>query len=178
MSFNKLVLGNCLFLICPTDHLEDILSQTCNTKAFFYTALGANFNWDITTQKNLISLIEKQKIKQIVFVTKHSNLFYQEALEPDSEPLFAVYDTLLKLDKTLPGYFLNQSHPILRIMLLASRNLQRQQKHILETSLLGKALKHKKTIIQSFVYHPENEVFYPPKIIEKKVLLYGMVSSN
>ncbi|MDH7448154.1 hypothetical protein [Aquimarina sp. 2201CG14-23] len=178
MSFNKLESGNCLFLICPTDHIESILSQTCNTKAFFYTALGASFNWDITTQKNLITLIENQKITQVVFVTKYSNLFYQEALEPNSEPLFTVYDTLLKLDKTLPDYFLNQSHPILRIMLLASRHLQKQQKNILETFLLGKMIKQHKIITQSFVYHPDNEVFYPPKTIENKVLLYGTLSSN
>ncbi|SEL63976.1 hypothetical protein SAMN04487910_2882 [Aquimarina amphilecti] len=178
MSFNKLEFGNCLFLICPTDYMENVLNRICSTKAFFYMSLGASFSWDIATQKNLIQLIEEQKITQIVFVTKYSNLFYKEVLEPNSEPFLTVYDTLLKLDKTLPDYFLNQSHPILRVMLLASRHLQSQQKHILETSLLGNLIKQKKIITQSFVYHPNNEVFYTPKTIENKVLLYGDLSPN
>ncbi|MBQ4822884.1 hypothetical protein [Aquimarina sp. MMG016] len=178
MSFNKIESGNCLFMICPTDHIENILSQTCSTKAYFYTALGASFKWDTGTQQSLITLIENQKITQVVFVTKYTNLFYEEALDPNSEPFYEVNETLLKLDKTLPNYFLKQSHPILRIMLLASRHLQKQQKHILETSILGKVLKQNKVITQSFVYHADNEVFYPPKMIENKVLLYGDVSLN
>lgn len=178
MSFNKLESGNCLFLICPTDHIESVLRQTCNSEAFFYTALGANFRWDTDTQQNLISIIENQKITKVVFITKNTNLFYREVLEPEIEPFFYANETLLQLDKTLPDYFLNQSHPILRIMLLASRHIQRQQKYLLETPILGKALKRHKVIIQSFVYHPNSQIFYPPKIIENKVLLYGKLSPN
>ncbi len=178
MSFNKLEYGNCLFLICPTDHIENVLSQTCSTKSFFYTALGASFNWDVPTQQNLTILIKKQKITQAVFITKHTNLFYKEALESDCESLFQVSDALLALDKTLPDYFLKQSHPILRRMLLASRHLQNQQRHILETSILGKTLKTHKVITQSFVYHSDNEVFYPPRTIEERVLAYGKVPLN
>ncbi|WP_299218148.1 hypothetical protein [uncultured Aquimarina sp.] len=178
MIFNTPESGNCLFMICPTDNIESVLRQTCSGKAFFYTALGANFRWDIDTQQSLITLIENQKITQIIFITKYTNIFYREVLEPEIEPFFNVSETLLQMDRTLPDYFLNQSHPILRIMLFASRHLQRQQKHILETSILGKALKHNVIITQSFVYHPNNQIFYPPRIIEKKVLLYGKLSPN
>ncbi len=178
MSFNKLESSNCLFLICPTDHIEIILRQTCSTNAFFYTALGANFRWDIDTQKNLITLIENQKVAQIVFVTKYTNMFYKEILEPEIEPFFHVSETFLQLDKTLPDYLLNQSHPILRTMLLASRHLQAQQKYMLETTILGKVLKHNEVTTQSFVYHPNNQIFYPPKIIENKVLSHGQISLN
>jgi len=178
MSFNKLESGNCLFLICPTDYMENVLKQTCSTKAFFYMALGASFRWDIKTQKNLITLIENQKITTIVFVTKYTNLFYKEILEPEIEPFFHASKTLLQLDKTLPDYFLNQSHPILRIMLLVSRHLQKQQKYMQETSILGKALKYNGVVTQSFVYHPNTQIFYPPKIIERKVLSHGQISLN
>jgi len=178
MSFNKIKSGNCLFLICPTDHMEGAIRQICRSEAFFYMALGANFRWDIDTQQNLISIIENQKITQVVFITKHTNIFYREVLEPEIEPFFNANETLLQLDKTLPDYFLNESHPILRTMLLASRLLQKQQKRLLETPILGKALKHNKITTRSFVYHPNSQIFYPPKIIENKVLLYGKLSPN
>ncbi len=178
MIFNKLEYGNTLFLICPTDHMEGVLRHTCRNEAFFYTALGANFRWDIDIQQSLVNIIENQKITQVIFITKNTNLFYREVLEPEVEPFFNVNRTLLQLDKTLPKYFLNQSHPILRIMLLASRHLQKQQKYLLETSILGKAFKEHRVVTQSFVYYTDNEVFYPPGIIEKKVLLYGKLSPN
>ncbi len=178
MIFNKLESSNCLFMICPTDNLESVLRQSCSSKAFFYTALGANFRWDIDTQQSLITLIENQKITQVIFITKYTNIFYREVLEPEIEPFFNVSETLLQMDRTLPDYFLNQSHPILRIMLFASRHLQRQQKHIIETPILGKALKKNIISIQSFVYHPKNRIFYPPRIIEKKALLYSKLSPN
>ncbi|WP_298541437.1 hypothetical protein [uncultured Aquimarina sp.] len=178
MIFNIPESGNCLFMICPTDNIESVLRQTYDCQAFFYTALGANFRWDIDTEQSLITLIENQKITQLIFITKYTNLFYREILEPEIEPFFNVNETLLQVDKTLPDYFLSQSHPILRMMLFASRHLQRQQKNILETPILGKALKHNMITTQSFVYHPNNHSFYPPRIIEKKVLLYGKLSPN
>jgi len=178
MSFNKLEYGNCLFLICPTDHIESVLSQTCSTKAFFYTALGASFNWDVPTQRSLTTLIEKHKITQAVFVTKHTNLFYKEAFESNCESLFQVNNTLLALDKTLPDCFLQQSHPMLRTMLLASRHLQKQQRNVLRTSILGETLKKYKVVTGSFVYHPDNEIFYSPGTIEKRVLAHGKVPLN
>ncbi|WP_299255554.1 hypothetical protein [uncultured Aquimarina sp.] len=165
-------------MICPTDNIESILRQTYSGKAFFHTALGANFRWDIDTQKSLLTLIENQKITQVVFITKYMNIFYREVLEPEIEPFFNANETLLQLDKTLPDFFLNQSHPILRIMLLASRHLQKQQRYMLETSVLGKSLKHNKIITESFVYQTNNLIFYPPETIEKKVLLYGKLSPN
>ncbi len=178
MTFNKPESSNCLFMICPTDHLESVLRKTSSNKAYFYTALGANFRWDIDTQQSLITLIEDQNITQVIFTTKYTNLFYREVLEPEIEPFFTINETFLQIDKTLPDYFLNQSHPVLRIMLFASRHLQRQQNNILETSILGKAIKYNNIFTQSFVYHPGTQIFYPPKVIEKKVLLYGKVSPN
>ncbi|WP_160114549.1 hypothetical protein [Aquimarina sp. AU474] len=125
-----------------------------------------------------MTLIKNQKITQVIFVTKYTNLFYKEALDPNSEPFYQVNETLLKLDKTLPNDFLKQSHPILRIMLLASRHLQRQRNHILRTSILGKTLKQNNITPKSFVYYPKSEIFYTPEKIEQKVLLYGDLSPN
>lgn len=178
MSFYKLKSGNSLFLICPTDHIESVLSQSAGYKTYFYSALGASFTWDDTTQQNLVSLIENQKIDQVIFVTKCTNRFFQETYESANAHTFQVNQTLLKLEKTLPFYFLEQSHPMLKIMLLASRHLQKQRKHILKTNVLGKTLRQKGIATASFVYHTDSKVFYTPGMIEKKVLLYGKLSSN
>ncbi len=179
MSFDKLKSGNNLFLICPTDHIESVLNRTSGSKAYFYTALGASFSWDIATQQGLTALIENKNIDQVIFVTKYTNLFYKETVATENEyASFRVNQKIIKLEKTLPNYFLKQSHPMLKVMLLASRHLHRQQQCILETSLLGKTLKQNRICLKSFVYHPGNEAFFTPKMIEKKVLLYGKLSPN
>jgi len=178
ISNKKLGSRNCLFLICPTDHIEGFLGQVYAKKAYFYTALGASFNWDIPTQNSLVTLIENHKIHSIVFITKYTNIFYKEALESSCESLFQVNDILLGINETLPNYLLKQSHPILRTMLLASRHLQRQKKHILQTSILGRILKQKNITIKSLVYHTDSEMFYTPEMIEKKVLLHSKIYLN
>ncbi|MCK8521258.1 hypothetical protein M0D21_06760 [Aquimarina sp. D1M17] len=178
MNLYKSESGNYLFLICPSDHMEPVLHQICDAKAYFYTALGANFNWDDTTQKNLINFIESRNILQIVFVTKYTNHFYKKNIGTKNNTILKVHRNLSSLERTLPNYFLNESHPILRNMLLASRHLGSQKKQLLETTSLGKTLKEHGIHIKSFVYHPENEAFYSPRIIEEKVLIHGKVSLN
>jgi len=171
---------NCLFLICPTDHIEGVVTQIYGEKAYFYTALGANFCWDVRTQKSILELIENRNIEQIVFLTKCSNLFYKKVTVPEQklQLSYPIGQTLQKLDKTLPHGFLSQSHFIMRIMLLASRHLQEQHRHILKTSILGRSLKKKFVSINEFVYYSETGIFYSPQSIEKQILLHSTQSLN
>ncbi len=178
MSLEETISENCLFLICPTDHMEHVLNQTHGKKAYFYTALGANFCWDLVTQESIIKLIESRNISQIIFITKYTNQFYQEMVTSKGHSLFRISQTLRKIEKTLPHHFLEQSHPILKTMLLASRNLQRQSADILATPILGEKLKQDKVVTKCFVYYPETEIFYTSETIEKKVLLYGQLCIN
>ncbi len=178
MSSRQLKSKNYLFLICPTDYMENILNSTYREKAFFYTALGADFSWDNSTQLKLIELIESQNVTQIVFVVKSTNRFYQKTNALENVSKFRINDTLLGIEESLPNCFLNQSHPMLKTMLLASRHLQQQQQQILETAVLGNFLIHRKIDIKSFVFNPDTTLFFTPEIIEKKVLLYGTLSSN
>ncbi|WP_103070295.1 hypothetical protein [Aquimarina sediminis] len=178
MSFESIKSRNCLFLICPTDHIESVLTQKFNWKTYFYMALGASFSWDVRTQKNLISFIENQQIDQIVFVAKFTNRFYQETLNPNNSASFRVNKTLLDLEQSVPLDFMEQSYPISRLMLLASRHLQKQQKSMLDTFFLGKILNQKRIPVTSLVYHPRGNVFYTPRKIEQKALLYGKLSLN
>jgi len=81
MNIDGMTSENCLFLICPTDYMESLLTTSFLGQAFFYTALGVCFQWDITTQKNLIDFIRKEKIKQIVLITKMNNKFFIDKLK-------------------------------------------------------------------------------------------------
>jgi len=178
MSSCPLKSKNYLFLICPTDYMENVLNSSYRGKAFFYTALGADFNWDYNTQLDLTEFIENQNIKQIVFVVKSTNLFYQRTDITKYASKFRINETLLGIEESLPECFLNQSHPMLKTMLLASRHMQQQHNQILETSILGNFLKYHKISIKSFVLNPDTALFFRPKTIEKKVLLYGKLSPN
>ena len=78
MSIDGLTSENCLFLICPTDGMEPLLVKCFKGQAFFYTALGACFEWDMATQESLKKLIGKEKIKQVVLLAKMSNTFFMD----------------------------------------------------------------------------------------------------
>ena len=121
---------------------------------------------------------QNQNIKQIVFVVKNTNLFYKRSDTPEYVSKLRINDTLLRIEGSLPECFLNQSHPMLKTMLLASRHIQQQHIKIVRTSILGNFLKHHKIGIKSFVFNPDTALFFTPNIIEKKVLLYGTLSSN
>lgn len=178
MSLLELESRNCLFLVCPTDNIENVLNKIDCGKTFFYTSLGASFSWDTPTQRNIINVIKNQNIDRLIFVTKSDNQFYKDTDYSFCGAALAINQALARLEKKLPNYLLQDSHPLLRIMLIASRHLLKQRKQIIETSLLGNMIKQQGIVTKSYVYHPENKEFYTSSSIENKVLLYGKLSLN
>ena len=70
----------CLFLICPTDCLEQVINRQFNNENYFYTSLGNSFLYDEKTINSICNTIKKHKINDICFVLSVDNKIVQEAL--------------------------------------------------------------------------------------------------
>ena len=125
-----------LFLLCPSDHLEKIVLKHIKGKALFYTSLGGEFNFDASTQYDLLNLIENHEVNEIVILLSVQNLFIKGSSignqnVPDERK--ANLDSLLCMDKDKLGSRQNeyQSHLI------------RQKNILLSTALLGDQLRQR-----------------------------------
>lgn len=63
----------CLFLICPTDHLEPIIRNRFKGRHYFLTSLGNTMHFDKGTVGQVAALIEKKSINEITFVLSEDN---------------------------------------------------------------------------------------------------------
>lgn len=68
-----------LYLLCPTDCLESIISNTFKYENYFYTSLGNSFAPDTETLKSIKQLIEKHHIKEIYFILSMDNQIVLDA---------------------------------------------------------------------------------------------------
>lgn len=167
-----------LFLICPTDRIELLILQKIRSKAFFYTALGVDFEFDLDTQCDLRELIVKNRIKRIVFLSAINNVFYRKAFEQRGPYHYPVSRTLARIRKEIypqrmpPGVFLPNFYG------LAARHLAIQKKRLLSTKYLGYHLVEQEIAIEIYFYEPRAEVFYNLEEIEKKGQWLDNISFN
>ena len=71
---------NCLYFICPTDHLEAVIDCTFRHRSYYYTSLGNSVIFDGNTIRQLKSLIRKNNIGEVAFVLSHDNRIVLDAL--------------------------------------------------------------------------------------------------
>ena len=167
-----------LFLICPTDNLEQDISNDFAGEAFFCTALGGYFEFDLETQSNIWDLICEKGINQIVFVSGINNVFFKHAFEKNVKHDFRVDEALSKTKKKIfkhliyPEVFSSNFH------LLAAHHLANQKNRLLSTSYLGGYLKREEILVKAYVYQPEDNFFYPLNKIEEKGYLLSGISYN
>lgn len=117
-----------LFLICPTDFIEQPIKKKINADCFFYTALGLNFHWDINTVKEILCLVEQYSIDDIVFVSDFRNRFYINCL--DEEKTSNTCASVFKISQTLksvkPQFYFSKSNDE-KMKALASKHLWEQE---------------------------------------------------
>jgi len=167
-----------LFLICPTDNIEQLICNNFTGEAFFYTALGGYFEFDFNTQSNLWDLICKKNINQIVFVSAINNVFYKHAFEKNVKHNYPVDEALSETKKKVFKYLMHPEVFSSNFHLLAARHLINQKKRLLATRYLGNHLKREKVSAKAYVYQPEDNFFYSPREIEEKGYLINSLSYN
>jgi len=181
MSFAGLTSKNCLFLICPTDFMEPVLHKYFKGRAFFYAALGACFKWNKANQKNLVKVIQRQNVKQIVFIAKMNNTFFEDKINvkynlahyPVEKALQHIEDTL-----PIPLFFQHYDATIHKNIALIATYLSAQKNRLVDTSHLGQAIKNEHVKVKCMLYNEERGLFHKIETIERKIALFKNMSLN
>lgn len=166
-----------LFLVCPTDGMEQPILNHFKGDAFFYTSLGANFDFEFIEQSEIWNLICEQRIEMLVFVTAMNNVFYNHALDKNTNLDFIVNEQLVK-----PNYMykdLNHSEVFFsNNYLIVAQHLKNQKQRLLSTSFLGNRLQEEKILVDAYVYQHEKMIFTNYLEIEKTGHFLNNISSN
>jgi len=179
MSLPGLTSKNCLFLICPTDAMEPLLAKRFKGQAFFYTALGAYFEWDLSTQENLISLIKRRNIKQIVVLTKMTNTFFVEKLKVKYNLAnYSVEKSLQFIEDALPKHWGYWDKTLSRQRLFATTYIEEQKSRLLSTPYLGTLMKERKIPVTSFLYDGDEGRFLKTESMKQQIQLFESISIN
>ncbi len=179
MNLDGLTSENCLFLICPTDGMEPILVERFNGQAFFYTSLGACFEWDLTTQENLIGFIKRRNINHIILLMKVTNTFFINKVKIKYNLAnYTVEKTLQFIEDTIPEHLKHWDKTILKQRVLATTYLEHQKRRLLNTVYLGKQIDNGKIAVTSLLYSEAACRFLKTKTLKQKMELFETISIN
>ena len=167
-----------LYLVCPTDNLEMPIRNEFGGTAFFYTALGVYFEFDVPTQYDLWELIERQHIERLLFISSVQSDFYKRAFDVQRQNVYPVDRELAKIRRgifepgILPGYGLPD------YTLLASEHLATQKERVLSTEYLGYQLISHTIEVKAYLFLPQYTVFRSLEEMEWKTSLIHNISLN
>ena len=179
MSLPGLTSKNCLFLICPTDGMEPLLAKRFSGQAFFYTALGAYFEWDLPTQESLIALIKRRNIKQIAVLTKITNTFFMDKLKVKYNLAnYSVEKSLQFIEDSLPEHWNHWEKSISKQRLLATTYIEEQKLRLMGANSLGTLINDGKIPVTSFLYDDEAGKFLKTASLTKQIQLFETISIN
>jgi len=74
------MMHKCLYMICPTDQLESVITNRFGGSSYFYTSLGNMVSLNERTVRQIAKLIEKNSIKEITFILSTDNNILLDAL--------------------------------------------------------------------------------------------------
>lgn len=142
-------------MVCPTDGMEQLIRKKFEGEAFFYTALGLYFEFEIQSENDLWQLIVNNSVKQVVFVSSIKNVFYSDAFARNRKQCYSIDEAL---DKTLKS---NIKHPsfVPNIHLLAAKHLENQKQRLLSTGYLGYQIVQAGIPVEAYVYKPQTKSF-------------------
>ncbi|QQT26904.1 hypothetical protein [Sphingobacterium spiritivorum] len=72
-------MSNILFMVCPTDHIEMIISNSFK-RYFFYTSLGNSFEFDDYTIGQIKLLISANDIREVIYICCSDNRIVKDAI--------------------------------------------------------------------------------------------------
>lgn len=178
MIKDELTSKNCLFLICPTDCIEALISINFKGQAFFYTALGACFEWDIKTQKSLVETIAKKNIRQITLVTKMNNTFFMDKIKVKYNLAnYSIEEALQDIEDKLPQHFTFWDK-LPKLKILATHHLKQEQQKLVNITILGDFISSKNILVNSFLYNDENQKFIKSKTLRQQIIFFEEFSIN
>ncbi len=172
------VLCNRLFLICPTDYIEQAIQNQFNGETYYYTALGVYFEWDHKIESWLWELICEQGIDQIVIVSAIDNIFYSGDLDKNSRRSYPIDEAVIETKKKLSKHLMQPEIFSSNLHLLVARHLANQKQRFLETTSLGSRIRSGGIEVKAYVYRPQEETFCSLEECIQRGNLLSSVSVN
>jgi len=169
---------NRLFLICPTDCIEQPIHQYFDGNGYFYTALGAYFEFDFKVQSTLWELICDRNIKEVIFVTAINNLLYQDVFDRNEKHNYPVDQALEIARNEITNHTKPHKAYYSNYHLLVAHHLKKQKHRLLSTHYLGNRLRDNNIDIDVYVYQPNKEKFCSHREIEETGYLLNSISYN
>ena len=167
-----------LCLVCPTDNLEIPLKSRYGAETFFYTALGAYFDFDQSVQFRLWEIINELNIEEIIFVCSLNNVFYRNAFDEKGNRKFAVDQCLLKTRHVLSIEQIDSEMFSANFHLLATQYLSDQIDRLLATNYLGLRLEQSDIGVKALVHEPRESIFIQLKEVEARGKMLSSISYN
>ena len=169
---------NRLFFVCPTDHLEVPIRKQFMGEAFFCSALGVHFEFDIQMQFDLWDLIGENAIEQVIFVSAITNVFYKEAFENPESSGFSIIESLAQTRKKDSNHMKDLQHFFPNLHALAASHLAEQKERLLSSNYLGNLLASEHVAVGAYVYEPRKEAYYHLEEVKKKGEVLSNISFN
>ena len=169
---------NSLFLVCPMDRMEPLIRDKFSGEAFFCSALGVYFEYDIQTQFSLWDLIRENRIDRVIFATSVNNVFYRQAFKKIATTTYPINETLADTRKQLADHLMSSDVLFPNFHLLAAQHMANQKERLLTTQYLGAKLTKGNVEVKAYVYQPQEGVFYNLGEVEKRGHLLSKVSCN
>ena len=73
-----------LYMICPSDYLESVISKRFDGQKFFFTSLGNTFTIDHSELKQIAALVKENYLDEITLILSEDNSFILDALNGQS----------------------------------------------------------------------------------------------
>lgn len=97
-------MGNNLYFICPTDHIESTINRTFTEKNYYCSSLGNSIVFDQGMMSQLRSMLKSRSIHKILFVLSDDNRFVLNAMRGKNSAvvtgLSEVYEEILSEKNT------------------------------------------------------------------------------
>ena len=167
-----------LFLICPTDHMEERIEHDFRGEAFYFNALGVYFDFGIETQLNLRKVIRRNNINQIIFITSLDNIFYKKVFEDTLKSISPLVDALDETRKKVNNYDIESNWFSSSFQLFVSQHLKNQINRLLKTDYLGTEIREQGITLRAFIYQPIQRSFCSLNSIDINGNLLNQISYN
>ncbi|CAN0569953.1 unnamed protein product, partial [Ectocarpus sp. 12 AP-2014] len=145
----------------------------------FYTSVGLFFNWDETTQRDLISLLRRRNISEIHFVGTIDNPYYNGFLSNSILPLMQSDKKQLDPSNTnLKSKTTRSLSTKGKTQLLLADHLARQIIRLRESSSLVRHISEEAIQVSAFVYDSSDNSFLNTYEIDLQATLLEGICTN
>ena len=145
-----------LYFICPTDHLETVITRTFKRDHYFISSLANSIELDQESVEYINGLIETEKINEISFILSKDNQMINCAIQnPNRSNSYSMYNSKSTIDLKIKN--LACSKKTTDVQLIAISNYL--DKKISELQLVINKWIVQDIQIKALIYNQNNNTF-------------------